>query len=75
MTQSKGQMAEMLFQAVHGVTGVSGITWTAALYLGKNLGIIIGIGKSGFFSSCADGFSLTKILQASLNAVFLEKSK
>ena len=43
---------------------------TAALYLGKNLGIIIGIGKSGFFSSCADGFSLTKILQASLNAVF-----
>ena len=47
----------------------------AALYLGKNLGIIIGIGKSGFFSSCADGFSLTKILQASLNAVFLEISK
>lgn len=41
MTQSKGQMAEMLFQAVHGVTGVS----------------------------------LTKILQASLNAVFLEISK
>lgn len=27
MTQSKGQMAEMLFQAVHGVTGVSGIPW------------------------------------------------
>ena len=35
---------------------------TAALYLGKNLGIIIGIGKSGFFSSYADGFFLTKIL-------------
>ena len=27
MTQSKGQMAEMLFQAVHGVTGVSDIPW------------------------------------------------
>ena len=33
---------------------------TAALYLGKNLGIIIGIGKSGFFSSCADGFPLQR---------------
>lgn len=70
MTQSKGQMAEMLFQAVHGVTGVSDIPWDCSPLPWQNLGIIIGIGKSGFFSSCADGFSLTKILQASLNAVF-----
>lgn len=71
MTQSKGQMAEMLFQAVHGVTGVSDIPWDCSpLPWQKPWNNNWNRKKSGFFSSCADGFSLTKILQASLNAVF-----
>ena len=62
ITRQGRRWRKCFFWQSMGVLALPVFPGAAALYLGKNLGIIIGIGKSGFFSSYADGFFLTKIL-------------